>query len=39
MGGILGPVVGGLLAGFGLRMPFLVYAAALVLAAVVVPSC
>ncbi|NKX55321.1 MFS transporter [Arthrobacter mobilis] len=36
MGGILGPVVGGLLAGWGLRVPFLVYAAALVVAAAVV---
>ncbi|MEV7648760.1 MFS transporter [Arthrobacter sp. NPDC089319] len=36
MGGILGPVVGGLLAGFGLRMPFVVYAVALVVAAAVV---
>ncbi|EMY33122.1 transmembrane efflux protein (MFS) [Arthrobacter crystallopoietes BAB-32] len=36
MGGILGPVVGGLLAGFGLRMPFVVYAVALLIAAAVV---
>ncbi|MFT4471164.1 MFS transporter [Arthrobacter sulfonylureivorans] len=36
MGGILGPVVGGLLAGFGLRMPFVVYALALLVAAAVV---
>ncbi|MFD1213043.1 MFS transporter [Arthrobacter sp. GCM10027362] len=36
MGGILGPVAGGLLAGWGLRVPFLVYAAALVVAAAVV---
>lgn len=36
IGSVLGPVVGGLLAGFGLRVPFLVYAAALLLAAVVV---
>ncbi len=36
MGGILGPVVGGLLAGFGLRMPFVVYAVALLVAAAVV---
>ncbi|NKX49943.1 MFS transporter, partial [Arthrobacter deserti] len=36
MGGILGPVIGGLLAGWGLRVPFLVYAAALVVAAAVV---
>ena len=33
IGNVCGPVVGGLLAGFGLRVPFLVYAAALVLAA------
>jgi MFS family permease len=36
MGGILGPVAGGLLAGWGLRVPFLVYAGALVVAAAVV---
>lgn len=36
VGGMLGPVLGGLLAGFGLRLPFLVYAAALVVAATVV---
>lgn len=36
IGSVLGPVVGGLLAGFGLRIPFLVYAAALLLAALVV---
>lgn len=36
MGGILGPVAGGLLAGWGLRLPFLVYAAALLLAAAAV---
>ncbi|UVJ38102.1 MFS transporter [Arthrobacter sp. CJ23] len=36
IGSVLGPVVGGLLAGFGLRVPFLAYAAALVLAAIVV---
>ncbi|BAS17540.1 hypothetical protein AHiyo8_58430 [Arthrobacter sp. Hiyo8] len=36
IGSVLGPVVGGLLAGFGLRVPFLAYAAALVLAALVV---
>jgi MFS transporter, DHA1 family, multidrug resistance protein len=36
LGGILGPVAGGLLAGFGLRMPFIVYAVALVIAAAVV---
>ena len=36
LGNIGGPLLGGLLAGFGLRVPFLVYAAALVLAAGVV---
>ena len=36
LGGILGPVAGGLLAGFGLRMPFIVYAVVLVIAAAVV---
>lgn len=36
IGSVLGPVVGGLLAGLGLRVPFLAYAAALVLAAIVV---
>lgn len=36
IGGMLGPVLGGLLAEFGLRVPFIVYAAALVLAATVV---
>ncbi|MEN2744753.1 MFS transporter [Sinomonas halotolerans] len=36
LGSIAGPVLGGLLAGFGLRVPFLVYAAALVVAASVV---
>jgi MFS family permease len=35
LGGMLGPVLGGALAGFGLRVPFLVYAAALVVAAAV----
>ena len=38
LGGIAGPAIGGLLAGFGLQLPFLVYAAALVLAAVVVAT-
>ncbi|MDR6414040.1 MFS family permease [Pseudarthrobacter sulfonivorans] len=38
IGSVLGPVVGGLLAGFGLRVPFLCYAAALVLAAIVVQT-
>ncbi|WP_077487667.1 MFS transporter [Sinomonas mesophila] len=36
LGSIAGPVLGGVLAGFGLRVPFLVYAAALVVAAAVV---
>lgn len=36
VGNILGPVLGGLLARFGLRVPFLVYAAALVVAMIVV---
>lgn len=36
IGGMLGPVIGGLLAGFGLRVPFVVYAAALLIAAAVV---
>ncbi|MGL5864384.1 MAG: MFS transporter [Dermatophilaceae bacterium] len=35
-GGVLGPVVGGLLSGLGLRAPFLIYAAALLVAAAVV---
>jgi MFS family permease len=38
MGSIAGPVLGGLLAVFGLRVPFLVYAAALVVAAAVVQA-
>ncbi|MDD1477267.1 MFS transporter [Arthrobacter sp. H16F315] len=38
IGNVCGPVVGGLLAGFGLRVPFLVYAAALILAALVVQT-
>ena len=33
VGGMVGPVMGGLLAGFGLRVPFVVYAIMLVLAA------
>lgn len=36
IGGTLGPVLGGALATFGLRLPFIVYAAALVVAALVV---
>ncbi|MCU1433760.1 MAG: arabinose transporter permease [Pseudarthrobacter sp.] len=38
IGNVLGPVVGGMLAGFGLRVPFLCYAAALILAAIVVQT-
>ncbi len=38
VGGMLGPVLGGLLASFGLRLPFVVYAAALVLATLVVAT-
>jgi DHA1 family multidrug resistance protein-like MFS transporter len=38
VGNVCGPIVGGLLAGFGLRVPFLAYAAALVIAAVVVQT-
>ena len=38
IGNVCGPIVGGLLAGFGLRVPFLAYAAALVVAAVVVQT-
>ncbi len=36
IGGMLGPVIGGAMAGFGLRLPFIAYAVALVLAASVV---
>ncbi|WP_416377446.1 MFS transporter [Arthrobacter sp. JZ12] len=36
LGSIGGPFIGGLLAGFGLRVPFLVYAGALLIAAAVV---
>ena len=36
LGSIAGPLVGGLLAGFGLRVPFLVYAGTLVVAAAIV---
>lgn len=39
VGGMLGPVLGGLLASFGLRLPFIVYAAALVVATAVVGVC
>ncbi|MCZ2403893.1 MFS transporter [Paenarthrobacter sp. Z7-10] len=38
LGNIAGPAIGGLLAGFGLQLPFLVYAAALLLAAAVVAT-
>jgi len=38
IGNVCGPIVGGLLAGLGLRIPFLAYAAALVLAALVVQT-
>lgn len=38
IGNVCGPIVGGLLAGLGLRIPFLAYAAALVVAAVVVQT-
>jgi MFS family permease len=36
VGGVLGPVVGGLLAGLGMQAPFLIYAGALVVAVAVV---
>lgn len=36
IGGMIGPVLGGALAGWGLRAPFIVYAVALVIAALVV---
>jgi MFS family permease len=38
IGNVCGPIVGGMLAGFGLRVPFLAYAASLVLAALVVQT-
>lgn len=38
IGNVCGPIVGGLLAGFGLRVPFLAYAAALIVAALVVQT-
>lgn len=38
IGNVCGPIVGGLLAGFGLRVPFLAYATALVIAAAVVQT-
>lgn len=38
IGNVCGPIVGGMLAGFGLRVPFLAYAGALVLAALVVQT-
>ncbi len=36
IGGMIGPVLGGVLAGWGLRLPFIVYGVALVIAAAVV---
>ena len=36
IGGMIGPVLGGVLAGWGLRVPFIVYGVALVIAAAVV---
>ncbi|MDN5893152.1 MAG: MFS transporter, partial [Nocardioides sp.] len=36
IGGMVGPVIGGSLAAFGLRVPFIVYAVALIVAALVV---
>jgi MFS family permease len=36
IGGMVGPLVGGALAGFGLRLPFIAYSVALVVAALVV---
>ncbi|KAA9395775.1 MFS transporter [Kocuria coralli] len=36
IGGILGPVIGGLLAGIGLRAPFIIYGVAILIAAAVV---
>jgi MFS family permease len=38
LGGVVGPLVGGLLGGLGLRVPFLVYAVALLVAAGVVAT-
>jgi MFS family permease len=38
IGNVCGPIVGGLLAGLGLRIPFLAYAGALVVAAIVVQT-
>jgi DHA1 family multidrug resistance protein-like MFS transporter len=38
LGNIAGPAIGGLLAGFGLQLPFLVYAGALVLVALLVAT-
>ncbi|MGX5716413.1 MFS transporter [Arthrobacter sp. MAHUQ-56] len=38
IGNVCGPIVGGLLAGLGLRVPFLAYAAALIVAALVVQT-
>lgn len=36
IGGMIGPVLGGLLAGFGMRVPFIAYGLALIVAALVV---
>lgn len=36
LGGVLGPVLGGLLVGFGMRLPFIAYAVSLVIAMIVV---
>jgi MFS family permease len=38
MGNITGPLIGGALVGFGLRMPFVVYAIALIIASLVVAT-
>ena len=38
LGGVVGPLVGGVLGGFGLRVPFIVYAVALLIAAGVVAT-
>jgi len=38
LGGVAGPLIGGLLGGFGLRVPFIVYAVALLIAAAVVAT-
>ena len=38
LGGVVGPLIGGVLGGFGLRVPFIVYAVALLIAAAVVAT-